>query len=62
MKKETMITVLVLSVATILTVTPAFGQTSKPIRIGGCLPLTGIYSETGNWVKEGYVFWEEEIK
>ena len=35
--------------------------TPKPIKIGGSLPLTGIFSESGKWVKNGYDFWLEEI-
>ena len=26
----------------------------NPIKIGGSLPLTGIFSETAKWIKEGY--------
>jgi len=47
---------------------PALSQTTKPstlsgnpIRIGGSLPLTGIYSETAKWVKHGYDFWADDI-
>lgn len=59
MKKGTL--VFLISLATILIVSPVFSQTTKPIKIGGTLPLTGIYSETAQWVKEGYLFWEEDI-
>ncbi len=45
-----------------------FGQTAKsagasgePIKIGGSLPLTGIFSETAKWIKEGYEFWAEDL-
>ena len=37
------------------------GATASPIRIGGSLPLTGIFSETAKWIKEGYDFWVEDI-
>ncbi len=33
----------------------------NPIKIGGSLPLTGIFSETGRWIKEGYEFWAEDV-
>lgn len=36
-------------------------STPKPIKIGGCLPLTGIFSESGKWINEGYKFWVEDI-
>jgi len=47
---------------------PVFSQSTKtsslsvnPIKIGGSLPLTGIFSETAKWVKAGYDFWGEDI-
>jgi branched-chain amino acid transport system substrate-binding protein len=33
----------------------------EPIRIGGSLPLTGIFSDLGKWVYEGYKYWAESI-
>jgi branched-chain amino acid transport system substrate-binding protein len=33
----------------------------KEIVIGGSLPLTGIYSETGKWIERGYRYWADEI-
>jgi len=33
----------------------------KPIKIGGSLPLTGIYSETAKWIERGYRYWADEI-
>jgi branched-chain amino acid transport system substrate-binding protein len=46
----------------ILLTSPLFGQSSKPpIKIGGSLPLTGVFSETGKWIKGGYDFWVDEI-
>jgi len=51
----------------LLTAQIGFSQATKsaapagnPIRIGGSLPLTGIYSETARWIKEGYEFWAED--
>jgi branched-chain amino acid transport system substrate-binding protein len=35
--------------------------TAQPIKIGGSLPLTGIYSEPVKWVKAGYDYWVENI-
>lgn len=34
---------------------------AKPIRIGGSLPLTGIYAETAKWIERGYRTWADEI-
>jgi branched-chain amino acid transport system substrate-binding protein len=59
---------LLISLAVGLVVSPAFSQTqktssatAKPIVIGGSLSLTGVFSETAKWVKEGYNFWAEDI-
>jgi branched-chain amino acid transport system substrate-binding protein len=48
--------------------TPALSQAPKtpdvvgaPLRIGGSLPLTGVYPETAKWIKEGYEFWVEDV-
>ena len=35
------------------------GDTSKPIRIGASLPLTGEFSEPGKAAQQGYEVWEE---
>jgi branched-chain amino acid transport system substrate-binding protein len=40
---------------------PAQEEPVEPIRIGGTLPLTGVFSDLGRWVYEGYKFWAEEI-
>jgi branched-chain amino acid transport system substrate-binding protein len=50
----------------IFLVTPAgFSQVTKPssdpIKIGCTLPMTGIASESGKWIKAGYEYWEEDI-
>jgi branched-chain amino acid transport system substrate-binding protein len=34
---------------------------AKPIVIGGSLPLTGEFAETGQWIERGMRYWEEEI-
>jgi len=46
----------------------AFSQTAKtstpmgnPIKLGGSLALTGLYSETAKYIKAGYEFWAEDI-
>ncbi|MEW6261983.1 MAG: amino acid ABC transporter substrate-binding protein [Thermodesulfobacteriota bacterium] len=31
-----------------------------PLKIGGSLPLTGPFAETGQWVERGYRYWAEE--
>jgi len=53
---------------TVLITLPVFSQTTKtplptgnPIKIGGSLPLTGIYSEPAKWIKAGYEYWAEDI-
>jgi branched-chain amino acid transport system substrate-binding protein len=33
----------------------------NPIKIGGSLPLTGIYSETAKLIKAGYEFWADDV-
>jgi len=48
----------------VLVSSPVFGQATKPttpIKIGGSLPLTGIFSEPAKWIREGYNFWAEDI-
>ena len=49
----------------VLVAASAGAQVAKPsgppIKIGGSLPLTGIYSETGKLIKEGYDFWVEDV-
>jgi branched-chain amino acid transport system substrate-binding protein len=45
----------------------AFAQTPQPalkgtpIRIGGSLSLTGIFSEAGKWIKAGYEYWATDV-
>lgn len=34
---------------------------AKPIRLGGTLPLTGPFADTGLWVDRGYKYWAEKI-
>ncbi len=41
---------------------PAAGfGAGKPIVIGGSLPLTGEFAETGQWIERGMRYWAEEI-
>jgi ABC-type branched-subunit amino acid transport system substrate-binding protein len=61
------ITTFVVLVALLLTVS-VFGQPAKtsaptgdPIKIGGSLSLTGMFSEGAKWVKAGYDYWVEDI-
>ena len=64
--KTGMLGVLVVSLVLISATLPVSGQTTKqsmsdPIKIGGALSLTGIYSETAKWVKAGYDYWVEDV-
>jgi len=40
---------------------PATAQGKKPILIGGSLPLTGKFAETGTWIEKGMKFWAKEV-
>lgn len=56
--------VFLISLAAVLMASPVFSQATKvttPIKIGGSLPLTGIFSETAKWIKAGYEYWTEDI-
>jgi len=66
--KKGIANVLLVSLAMVFVALPAGAQvpkpspaTSEPIKIGGSLPLTGIYSETAKWIKVGYEYWAEDI-
>jgi branched-chain amino acid transport system substrate-binding protein len=66
--RKGMVAVLIVSLAMVLVISPVSGQitkpsgpTSDPIKIGGSLSLTGMYSETAKWVKLGYDYWVEDI-
>lgn len=37
-------------------------EDKKPIVIGGSLPLTGKFAETGVWIERGMKFWGKEIE
>lgn len=39
----------------------AAAQEKKPIVIGGSLPLTGKFAETGIWIERGMKYWLEEV-
>lgn len=61
MKKQIMGFILTVSITLALT-GMCLGQAGQtPIKIGGSLPLTGIYSETAKLIKEGYEFWAEDV-
>jgi len=32
-----------------------------PIKIGGTLPLTGVFSDTGVWIERGYRYWADTV-
>jgi branched-chain amino acid transport system substrate-binding protein len=57
--------VLVISLAAVLAVLLIFGglgtSVAKPIKIGGSLPETGIFSEAAKWIKRGYNAWLEDV-
>ena len=66
--KQGITNLLLISLAMVFVALPAGAQvpkpspaTSEPIKIGGSLPLTGIYSETAKWIKVGYEYWAEDI-
>ena len=44
-----------------LTVPAAAIGAGNPIVIGGSLPLTGEFAETGQWIERGMRYWAEEI-
>ena len=67
MKKSTVVVLLVFF-ALMWVTSAGFSQTTKtpspsgdPIKIGGSLSLTGIFSEPAKWVKAGYEYWVEDI-
>jgi len=45
----------------LLTVPAAAIGAGKPIVIGGSLPLTGEFAETGLWIERGMRYWAEEV-
>jgi branched-chain amino acid transport system substrate-binding protein len=66
--KKGIVTVLLVSLVMVLVASSVLSQTPKtstptgdPIKIGGSLSLTGMYSETAKWVKLGYDYWVEDI-
>ena len=68
MKKDAMRVFFLVFVALSMIASQALCQTSKtavpsgePIKLGGSLPMTGIFSESAKWIKAGYEFWAEDI-
>jgi branched-chain amino acid transport system substrate-binding protein len=53
--------IIVLSLSLLACAQPAAQQTNGPIKIGGTLPLTGGYADTGKVVNDGYKHWVEVI-
>jgi branched-chain amino acid transport system substrate-binding protein len=53
--------VLVLGACVYLGAVSADAQEKKPIVIGGSLPLTGQFAETGKWIERGMKFWVAEV-
>jgi branched-chain amino acid transport system substrate-binding protein len=37
------------------------GTSGNPIKLGGTLPLSGSFSDTGRWIERGYRYWAEEV-
>ena len=67
MRKE-WLTALLILLAMFLAISPAFGQGAiapsqgtTPIKIGGSLPLTGLFSESTKWIKAAYDFWADDV-
>jgi branched-chain amino acid transport system substrate-binding protein len=65
--KRILVTIFV-ALLTVALTSSGFSQTAKtakpagnPIKIGGSLPLTGIYSESAKWIKAAYEYWEQDI-
>ena len=61
MKRGTVIFLAILFAVSTIVFAGLSEATAQPIKIGGSLPLTGIYSETAKYVKQGYDFWAEDI-
>ena len=66
--KKRLVVILLVFLALIWVTAPVFSQTTKtskpagdPIKIGGSLPMTGMASEQGKWVKAGYEWWVEDV-
>ena len=37
------------------------GRKTEPIKVGGAMALTGVWGETGKWMKEGFDFWLQDV-
>jgi branched-chain amino acid transport system substrate-binding protein len=66
--KRGMVLICLTLLGILLLTSSIFSQTTQPpsrtspsIKIGGSLPLTGVFSETAKWIKGGYDFWVEDI-
>ena len=66
MKRGTLPIVIIL--LALVSTSSAFSQSTKPtsqktgpIKVGGALALTGVWGETGKWIKEGHDFWLQDV-
>lgn len=55
-----LVIVVIICSFTLMVPVAGFGA-GKAIVIGGSLPLTGAYAETGQWIEKGMLFWADEI-
>ena len=54
-------TVVLISSQALCQTTKSAAPSGEPIKLGGSLPMTGIFSESAKWIKAGYEFWAEDI-
>lgn len=63
--KKGKVSILVIAATLVLAIFMAFADpgisTAEPIKIGGSLPMTGVFSEAAKWIKHGYDAWLEDI-
>ena len=62
------VTILIILLALVLFTSSVFSQPAKstgrqadPIKVGGAMALTGVWGETGKWMKEGFDFWAQDV-
>ena len=59
--KRTMVNVVFILSCIVMVTSPAFSQSKNPIKIGGSLGITGLFSEQCKWIKRGYETWVEDV-